>query len=599
MKNMKQHKFLVLLGLVLIFSLSSCSDYEDVPIEKYTGEYTFSPTDSLGTKALAYLNNIYSKMDNGHNRIAKEYLDTASDDAVTADPGSESDIYKLQIGRYNSVERITADMKWSEYYNGIRKVNTFIANIDIVPLKEKFTNHTGSGIRLNRAWKAEARFLRAYFYFELIKRYGGVPIVNKVYELDDNIELPRNTFAECVDFIVSELDAIKDSLRIVPLQTPKAEGHVVTTQAAMALKSRVLLYAASPLFNSNPIKQNDPYVGYPAPDDERWGLAADAAKWFIDNYGNSLYQLADDFKGVFVSYYGTAYNTDGHINNEVIFYRSTGSQDNSLEKNSGPLGLPANDRSDGYNSPTQNLVDAFPMLDGKPIGKSPKYSYSYETMYQNRDPRLSSTVLHNGSEWLTKTMELFENGANNPTASSRRTQTGYYLRKFMGYMEDKTTYDKTIHEWVMFRYAEILLNYAEAKNEYSGPSTEVYQVIKDLRKRAGIEPGDDNMYGLEQNMSQTQMREIIQNERRIEMAFEEQRYWDIRRWRIAEKVFQEPLRGIVIIRNGGVLEYNPINVLNVPFTDDKASERFRRYFYPIPYSEVIKNNNMIQNPGWE
>ncbi|MDU1890372.1 MAG: RagB/SusD family nutrient uptake outer membrane protein [Dysgonomonas sp.] len=595
---MKQHKFLVLLGLVLIYSLSSCSDYEDVPIEKYTGEYTFSPTDSIGTKALGYLNTIYSKMDNGHNRIGNEYLDTASDDAVTAESGSESDIYKLQIGRYNSTNRITGDMRWGEYYNGIRKVNTFVKNIDIVPLKEKFSNHAGSNIPLNRAWKAEARFLRAYFYFELVKRYGGVPIVDKIYELDDNIELPRNTFEECVDFIVDELDAIKDSLRSVPIQSPNSEGHIVTTQAAMALKSRVLLYAASPLFNSNPIKQNNPYIGYNSPDNERWKKAADAAKWFIDNYGGSLYSLAEDFKGVFVSHYGTEY-ASGKTNNEVIFYRSTGSNDTSLEKNSGPLGFSGNDQSNAYNSPTQNLVDAFPMLDGKPIKESTKYSYSNEMMYQNRDPRLSATVIHNGSEWLTKTMETYENGANNPTTSSRRTRTSYYLRKFMGYMEDKTTYAKTIHEWVMFRYAEILLNYAEAQNEYTGPSTEVYQIIKDLRKRAGIEPGDDNMYGLEQNMDQIQMREIIQNERRVEMAFEEHRYWDIRRWRIAEKIFQEPLNGLVIIRNGGVLEYNIIEVLNAPFIDNVSTERYRRYFYPIPYSEVIKNNNMIQNPGWE
>lgn len=598
MKNMKKHKFLALLGLVLTFSLSSCSDYEDVPIEKYTGEYTFSPTDSIGTKALGYLNTIYSKMDNGHNRIGNEYLDTASDDAVTAELGSENDIYKLQIGRYNATERITGDMRWGEYYNGIRKANTFIKNIDIVPLKDRFTNHTGSNIPLNRAWKAEARFLRAYFYFELIKRYGGVPLVDKVYELDDNIELPRNTFEECVDYIVEELDAIKDSLRSVPLQTPNAEGHAVTTQAAMALKSRVLLYAASPLFNENPIKQNNPYIGYPSFDNERWEKAASAAKWFIDNYGNSLYTLAENFKGVFVSYYGTAYE-DGKNNNEVIFYRSTGSYNTSLEKNSGPLGFSGNDQSEAYNSPTQNLVDAFPMLDGKPIGESTNYSYSYETMYQNRDPRLSATVIHNGSEWLTKTMELYEDGANNPTSAARRTRTGYYLRKFMGFMEDKTSYVNTIHEWVMFRYAEILLNYAEAQNEYAGPSSEVYQVIKDLRKRAGIEAGADNMYGLEQNMNQTQMREVIQNERRIEMAFEEQRYWDIRRWRIAEKVFQDPLRGMVIIKNGGVLEYNMTNVLYAPFIDDSSDEHYRRYFYPIPYSEVIKNGNMIQNPGWE
>jgi hypothetical protein len=583
MKKMKLNKFFAIIGLTVIFSLSSCNDYEDVPIENFTMDYVFSRTDSLGLKARSYLLNIYGKMQNGHNRVSNEYLDTASDDGVSAEP-NETDLTKLQRGQYTSTNRITDDMDWSTYYNGIRKSNTFIQNIDIVPLKETFNNN----IPLNRAWKAEARFLRAYFYFELIKRYAGVPIVNDVYELGADIELPRNTFEECVDFIVEELDAIKDSLRTVPIANVKANGHVVTKEAAMALKTRVLLYAASPLFNGKSLDASNPVYGYTSYDAERWKKAADAAKWFIDTYGpngSGTYGLNSDYKNTFLNYYGE------NDNKELIFYRSTGNNDKSLETNSGPIGFAGDNLANGRNSPTQNLVDAFPMIDGKPIGQSPDYNYSYETMYQNRDPRLDYTVIHNGSKWLSVDIQTYEGGTSNPRDAARKTKTSYYLRKFMGNYEEIGKYDKALHVWVMFRYAEIMLNYAEAQNEYAGPSDDVYQVIKDIRHRAGILPGNDNMYGLKASMNKDEMRAVIQNERRIEMAFEEQRYWDIRRWKIADQIFDKPLTGLVIMRNSGLLEYNLVEVFNNKFEE-------RRYLYPIPYSEVIKNKNMIQNPKW-
>jgi hypothetical protein len=161
------------------------------------------------------------------------------------------------------------------------------------------------------------------------------------------------------------------------------------------------------------------------------------------------------------------------------------------------------------------------------------------------------------------------------------------------YDANRTDYDgDMLHLWVMYRYGEVLLNYAEALNEYlSSPSDDVYNAIISLRKRVGIEPGDDEMYGLKKSMSQAEMRSVIQNERRIEMAFEEQRYWDIRRWRIAEDIFKSPLKGLAIQVSGSSLTYNEIDVLSTIFD-------IKRYFYPIPYSEVNKNKNMVQNPNW-
>ena len=211
--------------------------------------------------------------------------------------------------------------------------------------------------------------------------------------------------------------------------------------------------------------------------------------------------------------------------------------------------------------------------------------------YDNRDPRLEYTIIHNGTNWLNNTMQTWQGGANNPLGSSY-SLTSYYMRKFMGNFESGSEYQATLHNWVMFRYAEILLNFAEAENEYlSSPSQDVYDAIIALRKRAGIEAGNDNLYGLRDDMSQADMRKVIQNERRIELAFEEHRYWDIRRWRLAEMIYAQPVKGMFITTSLTGTTYIPQDVLTVDWDN-------KRYLYPIPYSEVIKNKNMVQNPNW-
>jgi len=620
MKKMKLYILYTFIGLAAIFSLSSCNDFEDVPIEEFTKDYVFSTTDSMGTMARAFLLTAYSYMPNG-NRIDNEYLDAASDDGVSTELGS-SDAYKLQVGRYSANSRVASDMKWKDFYDGIRQCNIFIDNIDVVPLKDTFNG----GIRLNRAWKAEAKFLRAFFHFELIKRYGGVTIMKNVYDIDDDLELPRNTFEECVNYIVEELDAIKDSLRTVPIANTANDGHVVTKEAAMALKARVLLYAASPLFNGKTLAQGNPLVGYTDEKESRWNDAAKAAKWFIDSYGpagENKYFFDPEFRicSPFITYYGEG-------NNEVIFYRSN-SKGNWLEKVNSPVGYTGNTKSEGRNNPTQNLVDAFLMKDGRTIREALNTGdYSDDKMYLNRDPRLDSTVFHNGSLWLTQTVATYENGKNKPNSLAIKTVTSYYVRKFLGKFEEKTQYsDDTHHPWVMFRYAEILLNYAEAQNEVGGPESTAavtpgttgqnmtpYDAIKEIRRKSGIEAGADNMYGLRKNLTKDQMREVIQNERRIELAFEEHRYWDIRRWKIAKEIFnrkapesndlfeKRPLEGLIIVRTAGVNEMNRVPIYNAstgnPIRKEDINFEDKRYLYPIPYSEVIKNRNMIQNPEW-
>lgn len=574
---MKIKKYILMLGVgCALFNTSCTDDYEAVPLEQFTLDFVFSETDSLGNQAYQYLNSVYSQMQNGHNRVGGDYLDAATDDAISSSL-TENDVYKLATGQYTAASQIGSDMRWNQYYAGIRTATTFITNIDRVPLMDTFND----GEPLNRAWKSEARFIRALHYFNLVKRYGGVPLLgDHVYQLGEDMELPRNTFEECVDYIVSELDAIRDSLRTAPITDLSTKGHAVTREAAMALKARVLLYAASPLFNGENIAPSNELTGYTDYSAERWKLAADAAKYFIDNY--TFFELVPEFQNVFTV----------DANPEIIFFRQ-GGNNRSIETTNGPVGFSSQNLGNGRTSPSQNLVDAFPMLDGKSISDSSSaYRYSVSSMYQNRDPRLKKTVLHNGATWLNTTLETYQGGTNNPAGATQKTKTSYYLRKFMGAFENEANYYDVRHNWISFRYAEVLLNFAEAQNEYAGPGDDVYQVIKDLRARAGIEAGDDGMYGLNSGMDKEEMRAVIQNERRIELAFEEHRYWDIRRWKIAENVFNQPIEGLVIINSAGVMIPNFVDVLSTSFAE-------RQYLYPIPYSEVIKNQNMVQNPGWE
>lgn len=587
---MMRNKYLTFLGTGLLLLASACTDgYESEPVERFTLDYLFSKTDSMGVQSKRFLSDIYDRhLYYGHNRVGGNYLDAASDDAIsiiTDDP----DVYKLAVGRYSANTRIWSDMEWGEYYQGIRKANILINNIDVVPFKLTYKNAKGEKRPLNASMKAEARFLRANSYFELVKRYGGVPLMgDEVHELGDNMEIPRSTFAQCIEYIVDELDAIKDELRTLPMEDAGQYGHTPSKEACMAMKARVLLYAASPLFNEKTVEPGNELIGYASFDPNRWQIAAEAAEDVIKEFGPEgagTLGLTNDFCKMFLDFYNRTENP------EIIFTRQT-FKSKDIEYSNGPLGFTGSATGFGRTNPTENLVESFPMKDGKMPGDSQKYTYQENNPYINRDPRLDFTILHQGSSWLGKQLQTYFGGMHNPS-TAQYNRTSYYMRKFMGlYDREGTEYQDVIHMWVMFRYAEVLLNYAEALNEsLSTPSDEVYNTLIALRKRAGIEAGDDGLYGLAKPMDKIKMRGVIQNERRIEMAFEEQRYWDIRRWRLAETIFDSPLHGMYILKKGEQYTYQPVEVFSTKFD-------VKRYFYPIPYSEVIMNKNMVQNPNW-
>ena len=235
------------------------------------------------------------------------------------------------------------------------------------------------------------------------------------------------------------------------------------------------------------------------------------------------------------------------------------------------------------------------MLSGIAI-TDPASGYDGNNPYVNRDPRFTATIFYNGARWLGRPVETFEGGKDKPNTALMQTKTGYYLRKFLPNLETATNYGAIDHNFIIFRYAEVLLNYAEAINEAANSPanrTLAYTQLTNIRKRAGITAGPGSLYGLKASMSQSEMREAIRLERRIEMAFEEQRFWDARRWKTAETDFNKILHGMKITRDSsGGLSYETVNVEPVAFIAPKM------YLYPIPYAELQANGALIQNTGW-
>lgn len=556
----------LLMAIIVTLIVSCQPTLETVPIEQQTLDLVFDSQDSAGVQANKFLYDMYTHIPSIYNRVGDDFLGSATDDAISSNTSNTS-VQQLAKGTYSS--NGYPDDQWANEYTAIRQANIFIDNIDRVPLIGRLSN----GTPMNRVWKAEAKFLRALCYWELVKRYGGVPILgDTVFQLGDNLQIPRNSFGDCINYIASQCDTIADSLRPDPIDPAFIE--MPTKAAAMALKARVLLYAASPLYNGGNIDPGSSLTGYTNYSAERWKEAADAAKAIIDLGVFSLDTTS--FNDVFIT----------QDNNERIFARQ-GGNGTRVENGNGPVGY-TTQINNGRTSPTQELVDAFGMANGKPI-TDPTSGYDPQNPYANRDPRLYATVFYNGARWLGRSVETFEGGQDKPGGTHQQTRTGYYLRKFMGDFKNTNVYSNHSDDDILFRYAEVLLNYAEALNEYlPTPNQDVYNAVEAIRKRAGLNP-----YQLAPGLTRDQMRTIIHNERRKELAFEDQRYYDVRRWKEADTAFNKTLHEELIYQLGsGQLTYQAVPVFNMVFQSP------RMYFAPIPYSEVVKNRNMIQNPGW-
>ncbi len=435
---------------------------------------------------------------------------------------------------------------WAKNYRYIKDANTFFERIGDVP---------NLSTELRNQLTGEMKFLRAYRYFDLVRNYGGVPLITQTFALGSDFSgVTRSTVEESVNFVVKEAD---EAAALLPLSYAGNDIGRATKGAALALKARMLLYATSPTYGT---------AATPA-------QAAAAAKAVIDLGQYSLYP---DYGQLFLT----------PRNAEIILDRTQTTSTDSylgLERWNGPNGY------GGWagNMPTQNLVDAYETTDGKAIS-DPTSGYDAQNPYVNRDSRLAATVLYNGVQYRGRAVETFTpGGKDSPDGPEpfNTSLTGYYLRKFINEGRAFSAPVGSQAPWIYFRLGEMLLNYAEAQNEAVGPDASVYSAVNQIRTRA-------KMPALPTGLTQVQMRECIRRERQVELAYEEHRYYDVRRWRIAAQTENQPVRGVNITRDAtGKLTYTYINVQERRFAD-------RNYYLPIPLKETQANPKLQQNQGY-
>jgi hypothetical protein len=499
-------------------------------------------------------------------------LDASSDEAEVFSSGGSTAL-AWETGTINAA--VATDDAYKKSYTNIRAVNQLLKNLSKAPINDF----------VKTQMRAEAHFLRAWYYAILLKHYGGIHLVgDSLYNYTDNIPAVRNTYEECVNYIVAECDAAAKDL-------PNAQSGLnygrASKGACLALKARVLLYAASPLFNGSTLKgsKNDALIGYPDYKLERWKKAQDAAAAVI---GMGAYQLYVDnstpgigFQILFTKRY----------NPEYIFQLMRPKDNADLES----LFQPPSRTGRNGAFPLQGLVDAFPMRNGKLI-TDPTSGYNPQDPYAGRDPRLNFTVIHDQTPLQNRLVSGFSpvniflgnfNGMKpGPDAVHAGTSTGYYTNKMLSPNAVANDFTHPTERCLpLIRYAEVLLNYAEAGNEYSGPDASVYEAVEKVRERAGLSP-----FKLPSGLSQAEMREVIRNERRIELAFEEHRFWDVRRWEIAEQT-DNITKGMEVNRDGNTVNYKTFDVR-------KRNFRPAMYLWPIPQAEVAKSPEVIQNPGY-
>jgi hypothetical protein len=438
-------------------------------------------------------------------------------------------------------------------------------------------------------YQYEARLMRAFFYFNLVRQYGGVPMPTPEMSLEEINSMTRSTSDEVFSFIISECKDIQDKIikdytDLGDMALGTAETGRADQLAVLALKAKAALYWASPLFN-------------PSGDKERWHNAATYNKELVaacEARGKGLSAKYDDL-------WSTLNYTTPDIVKEIVFARRVNGTNNNAESYNYPVGIEkaasvtSVDNIIGANCPTQNLVDAYDMLNGKGINEDGS-GYDPQDPYKDRDPRLALTVAVNGAQWPTYSgapkLQTYVGGANcQPLVGA--TTTGYYLRKLLHGSIDlrsNSRYQVDYHSYVLFRMGGIYLDYAEAVFRYLGgadaTSGEFPVSAAELASKTRVRAG---MPAFESGMSNDKFWEKYKNERMVELAFENHRFWDVRRWKEADKYFKNIVE-MQITQDGDGFKYTRNTVSRQ--WDDKM------YLFPIPQAEKMKNPNLEQNPGW-
>lgn len=468
----------------------------------------------------------------------------------------------------------TTNKVWTNYYHKIYKANLFLKKTKDLTYDNFQPSKADLYLERLSYYQSEVRFLRALYYYELIKCYGGVVLLNDLVaetytELSDEaFDLERSSFADCANYILSECDTLEET-QALPLLDEGADQGRPNGTAVKALKCKTLALKASPVYN-NEITE---------------GSAAQIEIW------KKLAAAAEDIALDRIFSFDPYDVYDGTSSEVILGYRHKNI--NFLERYNFPVGCEGI-ISGGATNPTQNLVDAYRMKNGKKITDADS-GYDPANPYVNRDDRFAQTVIVNGDEWNERnveprTVEIFKGGRDGMDRAYG-TRTGYYLRKYLDTTIDLRQGQKSNREWPIIRFADIILLWAEAVNEVWGPVTrgDSYLTATTILNQTIVRHG-----GLEElplsGITKQELRERIREERFIELAFENQRAWDLRRWGIAEEVLGKPIYKMDITMNVD-------STFN--YEKQKLEERIfdeKMYLYPIPARDV--NNGLTQNPGW-
>ncbi len=546
------------------FLFTSCADLDYTEETTRDEEWTFTYFNE-GIKGL--VSGIYAQVYNNEFESNSAYfLAGATDEAQ----------YALETGAINSYTNggwspaNPYDRSWTKCYTAIADANMFLEKLDQTDISDwKYNSDYQNWMAQKEFFPYEVRFLRAYFYFELFRTYGDVPLVTTTLNNAQANNVTRTPVDQIVKFIVDECDAVAPYLPVSYGTEVGSEVGRATRVAAAALKARTLLYYASPLFN-------------PDGDKTRWQKAAEACKYILDNAATW---------GLKLSTYGTLWGHEAFFNPEIIFGIGRG-ESNSFEMANYPVGV---ENGSSGNCPTQSLVDQYEYQDnGQTFAERYPGGIDLGSVnpYEGLDPRFALTVVKNGDEWPSngaqkKVIETYVGGFN-AAPKYGATPTSYYLRKFVDGSCVTTADNQTTrrHTWIVFRLAEFYLDYAEAVYNATGSANDATygmtanEAINVLRNRADIMMPEFTEDGAD-------WVKRYERERLVELAFENHRFWDVRRWKKGPDYFKT----IQVATISNSLQLTRSTVTR------QWNDKF--YFYPIPQSELKKNPNLTQNPGWE
>lgn len=547
----------ILMGAAFSCMLGSC-DYLDFDqsINK-TQEEVFSAFENVRMAVTG----VYTFLPQDFGVMGGALREAATDNATYV--WDVSAVYKMYENKWSPRNKI--DDVWGKMYTGIQAANTYLTSYDENFLKRfELNDDYDEQIAKFRMYPYEVRALRAFYYFELAKRYGDVPLVTKPLGLNEVNSLKRESFQKVIDFIVEECSEVAKYLPDDHDDFYKETGRC-TKGMALALKSRALLYAASELHN-------------PTHDVEWWKKAAKAAKEVIDLDLYSLQNINSD----------PLYDMNGGhetLKSKQLIFECRNGDSDSYERNNLPIGF---EGGNSGNTPTQNLVDAYDMATGEPFDwNNPEHVKKMYGDYQGkstRDPRFYKTIVYDGCQLMNQVVESLPGGRNGlPLVGA--TETGYYVRKHINETMslDPANPIKKSHHFILFRYAEILLNYAEAMDEWLGPDNTEEEC--DLTARAALNQVRKAAQMPDITETGDEFTARLRNERRVELAFEDHRFWDIRRWKIGEVV-----KDIYGVRKTADM-----------YAKEKIQTRIwedKMYLYPISQQELYNNPNLGQNPGW-